>query len=66
MGMIATLGIAMGIGLLLIIGVWIVVGTVVATRDRADHRRRHREHRRRPQIDIFKRPDGDAGSDEAT
>jgi hypothetical protein len=59
MSFFATLAIALGVCVLMLIGIWIVAGTVGAARDRAGNRRRRREHRQRPKIDMFKSQRGD-------
>jgi hypothetical protein len=66
MSLMIKLAIALGACSLLVIGIWILAGAVGAARDRVGHRRRRREHRHRPKIDMFRdRRKGDAGSDEA-
>ncbi len=67
MGMLGTIAMLLAIIVVLVIGIWIVAGTVGAARDRAGHRRRRRESRHRQQIDMFKsRPEeaADSASDE--
>lgn len=60
------LAIALGACVLLVVSIWIVAGAVGAARDRVGHRRRRREHRHRPRIDMFKdRRERGTGSDEA-
>lgn len=59
MSFLVTLAVAIGVCGLMLIGIWIVAGTVGAARDRAGHRRRRREHRQRPKIDMFKSGRGD-------
>jgi hypothetical protein len=66
MSLMVKLAIALGVCVLLVIGIWIVAGAVGAARDRVGHRRRRREHRHLPRIDMFKdRREGGTGSDEA-
>jgi hypothetical protein len=66
MSLLTTLAIALGACVLLFISIWIVAGAVGAARDRVGHRRRRREHRYRPKIDMFQnRREGGTGADES-
>ena len=60
MGMFGTIATLMAVIVVLLIGIWIVAGTVGAARDRAGHRRRRRESRHRQKIDMFKTRPADA------